>query len=241
MKTLGIIPARYASTRFLGKPLVNIHGKPMIQRVYEQATQAQLLAKTVVATDDMRIFDAVKNFGGEVIMTSATHPSGTDRCAEVLQQYPDFEAIVNIQGDEPFIQPSQIDKTIGILLKNKRIGIATLAKKITNIEFLHNSNVVKVVFDKKMHALYFSRHAIPFVRGVETKDWLKPQDFYKHLGLYAFRTKTLLKIAQLPPSSLEKSESLEQLRWLENGFRIGVALTELETIGIDTPEDLARI
>jgi 3-deoxy-manno-octulosonate cytidylyltransferase (CMP-KDO synthetase) len=241
MKTLGIIPARYASTRFPGKPLIDIHGKTMIQRVYEQATQAQLLQKVVVATDDSRIFDTVKNFGGEVMMTSATHPSGTDRCAEVLQHYPDFDAVVNIQGDEPFIQPAQIDKTITILLKNKQIGIATLAKKITDAAFLHNSNIVKVVFDKKMNALYFSRHAIPFVRGVEAKDWLEHQNFYKHIGLYAFRAKTLLKIAHLPLASLEKSESLEQLRWLENSFRIGVALTDLETIGIDTPEDLERI
>jgi 3-deoxy-manno-octulosonate cytidylyltransferase (CMP-KDO synthetase) len=241
MKTLGIIPARYASTRFPGKPLIDIHGKTMIQRVYEQAAQAQLLQKIVVATDDSRIFDTVKIFGGEVMMTSDAHPSGTDRCAEVLKQYPDFDAVVNIQGDEPFIQPAQIDKTISVLLKNKQIGIATLAKKIVDAAFLHNPNVVKVVFDTKLRALYFSRHAIPFVRGVHEKDWLEQQYFYKHIGLYAFRAKTLLKIAALPPSFLEKSESLEQLRWLENGFKIGVALTDLETIGIDTPEDWKRI
>jgi 3-deoxy-manno-octulosonate cytidylyltransferase (CMP-KDO synthetase) len=240
MKTLGIIPARYASTRFSGKPLVFIQGKTMIQRVYEQAMQANSLQKVVVATDDLRIFEAVKKFGGEVVMTAPTHQSGTDRCAEVLQTYPDFDFVVNIQGDEPFIQPEQINKTVAIL-HQKKVNIATLAKKITENTLLHNPNVVKVVFDKKYKALYFSRHAIPFVRGAEEKDWLVQQDFYKHIGLYAFRAKTLRQLAKLSPSNLEQSESLEQLRWLENGFRIGVALTDLETIGIDTPEDLEKI
>ena len=241
MKTLGIIPARYASTRFPGKPLVDILGKSMIQRVFEQAQKANLIDKVVVATDDQRIFDHVKSFSGEVFLTQANHLSGTDRCAEIAQQLEDFELVVNIQGDEPFIDPQQIDQLVDLLKRNAVFQIATLAKKITNIEDLFSPNVVKLVWTKGMQAIYFSRNPIPFVRNEIQENWLTKQDFYKHLGLYAFRREKLLQVAKLAPSNLEKAESLEQLRWLENGFNIGVGITQIESLGIDTPADLKKI
>lgn len=241
MQTIGIIPSRFDSTRFPGKPLINIGGKTMIQRVYLQAKKAKSLTKVIVATDDIRIYNHVKSFGGEVLMTKTTHQSGTDRCAEVAYNFQDMEAIVNIQGDEPFINPEQINQSIYCLQQNTSINIATLAKKITNSEQIFSPNTVKVVFNLKQEALYFSRNPIPFLRGVEQSEWLNKGLFYKHLGLYAFRRDTLLAITKLPISQYEKMESLEQLRWLENGYKVGISLTDMETIGIDTPEDLERI
>lgn len=238
---LAVIPARWASTRFPGKPLADIGGKTMIQRVYEQICLASKVNHVVVATDDERIFEHVRSFGGEVLMTRADHPSGTDRCAEVAKYFPKAKIILNVQGDEPFIQPEQIDLLADTLLADSKFSVATLAKKIEQPEPLFNPNVVKVVFSEKNGALYFSRHPIPFVRGLEPEKWLSQQIFYKHIGLYAFHRATLLKIARLSPTPLERAESLEQLRWLENGLRIAVGITDLETIGVDAPEDLERV
>jgi 3-deoxy-manno-octulosonate cytidylyltransferase (CMP-KDO synthetase) len=236
---LAIIPARYASTRFPGKPLVAIEGKTMIQRVYEQVQQASLVDEVVVATDDTRIFEHVQSFGGKVALTRADHPSGTDRCAEVAGLFPDAEWVLNVQGDEPFVQPEQVDLLAHTLRQSD--GIATLAKRISDPALLTNPNVVKVVFSATAGALYFSRHPIPLVRGEEVSNWLSKHSFYKHIGLYGFRRNTLLELAALSPSPLEQAESLEQLRWLENGYRIAVGITELETVGIDTPEDLLAL
>lgn len=238
---LGIIPARFASTRFPGKPLIDIGGKSMIRRVYEQASMAKSLDKVVVATDDGRIFEHVRGFGGAVVLTRADHPSGTDRCAEVALHFPEAEIILNIQGDEPFIQPEQIDLLTGILIGRRRFSIATLAKQIEDASLLHNPNVVKAVFSAKQGALYFSRQPIPFLRGLSPEVWLQHHTFYKHIGLYGFRRQALLKVAQLAPTPLERAESLEQLRWLEHGIKIAVGVTEWETVGIDAPEDLLKI
>jgi 3-deoxy-manno-octulosonate cytidylyltransferase (CMP-KDO synthetase) len=235
---LAVIPARWASTRFPGKPLANIAGKSMIQRVLEQVNQSGTVNRAVVATDDARIFRHVQDLGGEVVMTNPEHPSGTDRCAEVAQQFPDAEIVLNVQGDEPFILPQQIDLLANTLLNNNLASIATLAKKIEQPDFLSNPNVVKVVFSEQIGAIYFSRHPIPFVRGYVPENWLEHQAFYKHIGLYGYRKDALMQIAGLSPTPLEKAESLEQLRWLEHGFRIAVGVTEWETLGIDTPEDL---
>lgn len=245
-KTICIIPARYASTRFPGKPLVDIAGKSMIQRVYQQAKRVPDFSAVYVATDDVRIFEHVESFGGQAVMTLDIHQSGTDRCAEVLQILADEEIgfVVNIQGDEPFISPEQIQQLIDII-KDETVEdisqsppLATLAKQITNTQELFNDNVVKVVFDKKFKALYFSRNPIPFVRGKEREEWMKENSFFKHIGLYAYRADVLNTIAKLPSGKLEVAESLEQLRWLENGYAIQCGITEHETIGIDTPEDL---
>ena len=239
MKTLGIIPARFASTRFPGKPLVLIDGKTMLQRVYEQASKSQL-HQVVIATDDTRIFDAATDFGAQAVMTSAHHRSGTDRIAEVAKAF-DAEIVVNIQGDEPFIEPSQINLLVDFLKSHEAIEIATLCKQITDHEQLMSPNVVKVVRNIKQEALYFSRNPIPFLRDVATEKWLLEAAHFKHIGMYAFRKKTLLELAELAATNLEKLENLEQLRWLENGFTIGVIETALETIGIDTPEDLEKL
>ncbi|MDX1911300.1 MAG: 3-deoxy-manno-octulosonate cytidylyltransferase [Saprospiraceae bacterium] len=238
---LAVIPARWASTRFPGKPLAKIHGISMIQRVYQQVKKSERVSKVVVATDDMRIFDHVCAFGGEVMLTRADHPSGTDRCAEVARKFPEAKLILNIQGDEPFVQPEQIDLLADTLTASARFQIATLAKRITDAGMLDNPNIVKAVFSSRQGALYFSRHPIPFVRGLEKVAWLSEIPFYKHIGLYGFRRQALLKIARLSPTLLERAESLEQLRWLEHGFRIAVGVTELETQGVDTPEDLERL
>jgi 3-deoxy-manno-octulosonate cytidylyltransferase (CMP-KDO synthetase) len=238
---LAIIPARWASTRFPGKPLVDIAGKSMIRRVYEQAEKSQLVQKVVVATDDPRILEHVRAFGGTAVLTRAGHPSGTDRCAEVAATFPEADIILNIQGDEPFVQPEQIDLLAQTLLDRPRFQIATLAKRIEQAETLFNPNAVKVVFSPKNGAVYFSRHPIPFVRDAAPENWLERQAFYKHIGLYAFRRSALFRIARLRPTPLERAESLEQLRWLENGLRIAVGITELETIGIDSPEDLKKV
>lgn len=242
MKILGIIPARYASTRFPGKPLTIINGKSMIQRVYEQALKAEMLNDVVVATDDDRIYDAVLSFGGKVVMTSSEHKSGTDRCAEVVKNINDkYEAVVNIQGDEPFINPEQINQ-IASLISQKDSQIASLCKPIKDADELFDNNVVKVVFDIKGNALYFSRHTIPFMRNVENeaRSWMNSHTFYKHIGIYAYKTDVLEQISQLTQSELEMSESLEQLRWLENSYRIIMGITEYESYSIDTPRDVEK-
>lgn len=242
MKILGIIPARYASTRFPGKPLTVINGKTMIQRVYEQSLKAHLLADIVVATDDQRIFDAVKSFGGNVMMTSSEHNSGTDRCCEIVAKVgSEYDAVVNIQGDEPFINPEQINQ-IASLISSDDSQIASLCKPIKDEEELFDNNVVKVVFDKNEKALYFSRQTIPFLRKVEKdeKSWMNARTFYKHIGIYAYKTDVLKNIAALPQSDLELAECLEQLRWLENSYTIKMGITEFESYSIDTPQDVEK-
>ncbi len=239
MNILGIIPARFASTRFPGKPLVNIQGKTMIQRVYEQASQAGL-ANVLVATDDNRILAEVKRFGGEAILTAAHHQSGTDRCYEAYTRYNiPHDFIVNIQGDEPFIQPEQIN-LLTSCFGNPATQLATLIKPIENPTELFNPNSPKVVINQHQEAIYFSRQPIPYLRGSNESTWHQQHTYYKHIGIYGYRADILEQITQLPPSPLEKAESLEQLRWLEHGFKIAVAVTHLETFGIDTPEDLEK-
>jgi 3-deoxy-manno-octulosonate cytidylyltransferase (CMP-KDO synthetase) len=240
MKTLGIIPSRYASTRFPGKPLVQIDGKSMIQRVYEQSSLSKSLDQVVVATDDVRIAEEVKRFGGSYIMTSDTHQSGTDRCAEVVAQLKGYDHVINIQGDEPYINPEQID-LLASCFQEKNVQLATLVKVITSQEELINTNTPKVVLNAAGEALYFSRQTIPHIRSSPEKDWLKAHIFYKHIGIYGYTTTALNEITQLPSSSLERAENLEQLRWLENGYRIQTKITTLETLAIDTPDDLNRI
>lgn len=241
MKFAGIIPARYASTRFPGKPLAMLGNQTVIERVYAQASKE--LDNVWVATDDERIFNAVESFGGRAVMTATTHRSGTDRCYEAMQKaVADVDAVINIQGDEPFIQPSQI-ATLKSLLEQPGNEIATLARKFDpakGYEALANPNTPKVVFDHNMHALYFSRSIIPYVRGCELADWPEKAEFFTHIGLYGYRADALKRIVSLKPSSLEVAESLEQLRWLQNGMTIAVGLTDCDTIGIDTPDDLQR-
>ncbi len=240
MKTLGIIPARFASTRFPGKPLALLKGKPIIQWVWEQAGKSNGLDGLLVATDDERISDCVKSFGGEVFMTRPDHPSGTDRCAEVLRGFPagEWELAINIQGDEPFINPAAIDQLVDLLHAPYSPAIATLARPISSPEHLFNPNVVKVVVSKFGQALYFSRHPLPYNRNLDREAWLSAYTYLQHIGLYGFRGQALLEISKLPPSPLELAESLEQLRWLENGYTIAVGVTDYVSIGIDTPEDL---
>lgn len=242
MKFIGIIPARYASSRFPGKPLVDMDGKTMIQRVYEQVVQA--VDDVCVATDDERIEAAVKAFGGNVVMTSDKHRSGTDRCFEAYQKVGSgFDVVINIQGDEPFIHPEQIE-TIKACFTDDQVQIATLVKPFrSDADFestLFNPNSPKVVVNKKSEAMYFSRSIIPYIRGKKYTEWLSSHVFYKHIGMYAYRADILAEITALPQSTLELAESLEQLRWLENGYKIKVGITEQETIGIDTPEDLEK-
>jgi len=242
-KYIGIIPARYASTRFPGKPLALIQGKPMIQRVYEQASK--VLDRVYVATDDERIFKAVKEFGGRVIMTSTSHSSGTDRCAEAIGRVEQeleeqFDVVLNIQGDEPFIEPRQISLLMECF-EQPETQIATLVKIAALPDEVFNPNRPKVVLGSNQQALYFSRSPVPYVRGAEKENWLQSATYYLHIGLYAFRKEVLLEITRLPQSALEKAESLEQLRWLENGFHIAVRTTAYDSFGIDTPEDLAGL
>ena len=241
MKFIGIIPARYGSTRFPGKPLAEICGKTVIRRVYEQASMA--LDTVVVATDDERIYNAVEAFGGKVVMTGTHHKSGTDRVQEAYEKWGQaYDVIVNIQGDEPFIQPQQLE-AIKACFQEPSTQIATLVKPFTEddgIAALRNPNSPKVVVDDKMRALYFSRSVVPYLRGVEPDEWLAHHTFYKHIGLYAYRPEVLREITALPQSPLEMAESLEQLRWLQAGYHIQVGISEVETIGIDTPEDLVR-
>ena len=238
----GIIPARYASSRFPGKPLVMIGNKPMIQRVYELALET--LNLVYVATDDVRIFDAVSSFGGKVIMTSPDHLSGTDRCAEAVSIVNRdtgtlVDIVINIQGDEPFIKSEQINLLMECF-DDETVEIATLIRKAEPGEDIFNPNQPKVILNSAGDAIYFSRAAIPFIRDAEKNEWSRKHDFYKHIGLYAYRTETLKKITLLPRSKLEMSESLEQNRWIENGYRIRTAVTLWESIGIDTPEDLEK-
>ncbi len=241
MKFVGIIPARYASTRFPAKPLAILGGKQVVQRVYEQASK--VLNDVYVATDDQRIVDAVESFGGKVIMTASSHKSGTDRCCEAINKIDeDFDVIINIQGDEPFVDPSQL-KTLIACFDDLDTQIATLVKpfnKDSAWDELCNPNIPKVVLDKNNFALYFSRSIIPYMRGEDEAEWLKKHTYFKHIGLYAYRLGVLKEITALPQSSLEIIESLEQLRWLENGYKIKVGTTNIETIGIDTPEDLKK-
>lgn len=242
MKFIAIIPARYASTRFPGKPLAMLGGKTVIQRVYEQAIS--VLPEAYVATDDERIFQTVSDFGGRAIMTRNDHKSGTDRIEEAVEklyaQHPSApDVIINIQGDEPFVQPSQIE-TLCHLFDDPETQIGTLGKPFENMEAVENPNSPKIVCDKRGFALYFSRSVIPFVRGEEREKWFGHFPYLKHLGLYAYRREVLREVTQLPQSPLELAESLEQLRWLENGYRIRVGLTDVETVGIDTPADLQR-
>lgn len=241
MKFIAIIPARYASTRFPGKPLAVLGGKTMIQRVYEQV--AGVLDDAVVATDDERIYEAVKAFGGKVMMTSTEHRSGTDRCREAYTKVGEkYDVVVNVQGDEPFIQASQLE-ALKRCFENPATQIATLVKPFKaedGLAALENPNSPKVVLDEASQALYFSRSVIPYLRNVPREEWLMKHTFYKHIGIYAFRAEVLREVTALPQSTLEKAESLEQLRWLENGYKIGVGVTDIETIGIDTPEDLEK-
>ncbi|HEX2786699.1 MAG TPA: 3-deoxy-manno-octulosonate cytidylyltransferase [Ignavibacteria bacterium] len=235
MKVLGVIPARYGSTRFPGKALADINGKPMIQWCYESSLKSKLIDKLIVATDDKRIFDAVKRFGGEVVMTSRKHRSGTDRIAEAAKKFK-CDIVVNIQGDEPFIDYRIIDKAIDALKKDRTVQVSTAARKITDKKEINNPNNVKVVFDDEFRALYFSRSAIPFNR-----DSLKNVSYYKHYGLYVYRKNYLMKITKMPESRLEKTEKLEQLRVLENGGKIKIVLTNKDSISIDTSEDLKGV
>ena len=238
MKLMSIIPARYASTRFPGKPLAVLGGKTVIQRVYEQVSS--VLSDVYVATDDERIFKCVESFGGKAVMTRADHKSGTDRIQEAVEKIAtEADVIINVQGDEPFIHPSQI-KTLMALFDAPETQIGTLGKPFDNIEAVSNPNSPKIVTDNRGFALYFSRSIIPYIRGKQQDEWFGEYPFLKHLGIYAYRREVLKEVTQLPQSSLEKAESLEQLRWLQNGYRIRVGLTDIETVGIDTPEDLAR-
>lgn len=243
MKIIGIIPARYASTRFPGKPLVDIRGKSMIQRVYEQASKCTALAEVVVATDDVRIVEHVKTFG-KVVMTDPGHMSGTDRCLEAITlfsagRYADQDVIINIQGDEPFIHPLQIELLIGAFA-SPEVGIASLCKKIESQEELFDENTVKVVMNHKKHAIYFSRSPIPFFRDLPRERWHEKGNYYKHIGMYGYRIGTLKEICNLSRSMLEKTESLEQLRWIENGYHIMMNETGMQHLSIDTPEDLKK-
>lgn len=239
MKVVGIIPARYASTRFPGKPLALIKGKPMIQRVYEQALKSKLDA-VVIATDDVRIADAVMDFGGQYVMTSPNHRSGTDRCCEALDLLKTkYDAVVNIQGDEPFIDPKQIDLLVDLIVRDDT-SLASLAKRIDDADELFSPNAVKVVVNQEGNAMYFSRNPIPFMRNVDRYEWLVKGRFYKHIGIYAYKADVLHQVAHMEPSALEQAESLEQLRWLENGLAIRMALSDAENISIDTPDDLHR-
>lgn len=238
MTFTAIIPARYASTRFPGKPLALLGGKPVIQHVYEQALKA--LPEAWVATDDDRIFRAVEAFGGKAVMTRADHKSGTDRIEEAAEKIGiDDGVIVNVQGDEPFIHPSQIE-TVCRQFDEPATQIATLGKPFASMEAVENPNSPKIVTDVNGFALYFSRSVIPFVRGKERAEWLAAYPYLKHIGIYAYRREVLREITRLPQSPLELAESLEQLRWLQNGYRIRVGITDIETVGIDTPEDLKR-
>ena len=239
MKTVGIIPSRYASTRFPGKPLAMIKGKTMIHRVCEQAWKSKL-DTVVVATDDMRIADEVLSFGGQYVLTDPNHRSGTDRCREALDMLDDaYDAVVNIQGDEPFIDPKQINLLVD-LISQEEVQLASLAKRIDDEDELFSPNTVKVVMDKAHKALYFSRNPIPFMRGVAREEWIEKGNFYQHIGIYAYKAATLRQIAEMQPSALEMAESLEQLRWLENGLRIQMAVTTSENVSIDIPSDLAK-
>ena len=242
MNILGIIPARYNSTRFPGKPLADINGKAMIQRVYEQSVKSAKLSKVVIATDDDRIYNVIKDFGGEAMMTSPQHQSGTDRCAEIIRNDASnqWDVAINIQGDEPYIQPEQIDLLCSLFTSDKT-QIATLVKKITSVDELFNHNNVKAILNNRNETIYFSRSPIPYNKNFPEQEWLKYSTYYKHIGIYGYRTEVLKTIAQLPKTNLEITESLEQLRWIENGYCIKAEITLQESIAIDTPEDLMKV
>ncbi|MCM1110620.1 MAG: 3-deoxy-manno-octulosonate cytidylyltransferase [Clostridium sp.] len=244
MKFIGIIPARYASTRFPGKPLADMLGKPMIQRVYERVVAALGPDNVAVATDDRRILEAVEAFGGRAVMTSETHRSGTDRCHEAyIRLGSDADVVINIQGDEPFIDPGQIRQLAGCFDETGEVEIATLIRPFPadgTIDELRDPNRPKVVVDNEGNALMFSRSVIPYLRGVDERLWPSSFGFHTHIGMYGYRAATLARLVALPPSPLETAESLEQLRWLSNGFRIRTAVSTAPTIGIDTPGDMAR-
>ena len=242
MNIIGIVPARFGSTRFPGKPLADINGKSMIQRVYEQCIQATRLSRLVIATDDERIFNHVNDFGGNAVITSPQHQSGTDRCAEIMEKIgvEKWDVVINIQGDEPYIHPEQIDLLCSTF-DSEETKVATLVKKITSIDELFNHNNVKVILNKQKEAIYFSRTPIPYNRNFPEQEWLKYSTYYKHIGIYGYRTLTLLELSKLAKTNLEVTESLEQLRWIENGYSIRAEITSLESIAIDTPDDLLRI
>jgi len=239
MKILGIIPARMASTRFPAKALATIGDKSMIQRVFEQASAAKSLDKLIVATDHQDIYDHVQEFGGKVVMTSEQHPSGTDRCREAMENEKEvYDYVINIQGDEPFIEPDTIDELASLL--NGEAQLATLVNQVREASLLFNPTIMKVVFNKRNEALYFSRECIPYLRNQDKQEWIRHHTFYKHVCIYAYRADILQEVTRLPVSDLEKAESLEQLRWLENGYPIKIGMTKHESISIDTPEDLER-
>ena len=237
---LGIIPARYGSSRFPGKPLIDILGKSMIQRVYEQAKKSSLLTDIVVATDDERIFKHVENFGGKVVYTKEDHPSGTDRCFEAFKKVgQSFDYIINIQGDEPFIDPTQIDLLCEVCKGTTEL--ATLMIPVDSHEVLFDMGEVKITLNSNMEALYFSRMVIPFIKGKPQEEWHKHHQYYRHVGMYAYRADILEQVTKLKPSALELAESLEQLRWLENGFKVKCAITNFDSHCIDTPEDIEKV
>lgn len=237
----GIIPARWASTRFPGKPLADIGGKTMLRRVYEQASRSRSLQAVVVATDDDRIAEHVRSFGGRVVMTAADHPSGTDRCQEALLKLDtSFDYVINIQGDEPFIEPEQIDELASVL-ENGKVELATQMIEVDSHEILFDRGEVKIVLNDRSEALYFSRMPIPFLKGVDEKEWHTRHRYYRHVGMYAYRADILEQITRLPVSPLEKAESLEQLRWLEHGYRIRCVSTRFDSHCIDTPADIEKV
>lgn len=239
MKALGIIPSRYGSSRFPGKPLVEIAGKSMIQRVYERSVQSKL-TKVVVATDDERIFDHVVGFGGQAVMTSSDHHTGTDRCVEafnIIGEY--YDCVINIQGDEPVINPTQLD-LLAFCFNDMNCEIATLATKVKSNDILFDPSKIKVVVDANKQALYFSRFPIPY-QQVPEEQWLENHAYLKHVGIYGFRPQVLKLLGKLQPSSLEKAESLEQLRWMQNGYKIQVKITEFDSISVDIPKDIDRV
>jgi 3-deoxy-manno-octulosonate cytidylyltransferase (CMP-KDO synthetase) len=239
MSIIGIIPARYASTRYPGKPLIDIKGKTMLQRVYEQSAKAHLIQEVIIATDDVRIADHAKSFGAKVFMTKTDHPSGTDRCFEAYQLYGKrFEHVINIQGDEPFLDPEQINSLAQVC--DPSVEIATQMTRCSDYESLFDKGEVKITLNVKHEALYFSRNVIPFIKGKEEKEWHKHFAYYRHVGMYAYRVDILEKITKLKPSALENAESLEQLRWLENGYKIKCVETDFDSHCIDTPEDVEK-
>lgn len=241
MKIVGIIPARYGSTRFPGKPLIEIKGKKMIERVWEQANKAEMLDKVIVATDDERILQACMEFGGDAVMTSTAHPTGTDRCAEVLSLLEEsYDYVLNVQGDEPFIDPIQINN-LAKFISDGEMDIATLAMPLRDQKKLFNENVVKVVRDRNNRAMYFSRQPIPHIRGLIKEDWIDSNLFFKHIGMYAFRSEVLKALSTIDTAEIERAESLEQLRWLYHGYSIGIMETSIESFSVDTPDDLHHI
>jgi 3-deoxy-manno-octulosonate cytidylyltransferase (CMP-KDO synthetase) len=242
MKILGIVPARFNSTRFPGKPLADINGKSMIQRVFEQCSLSKKLSKVIIATDDERIATHVREFGGQLMMTSPQHQSGTDRCAEIFSNDAanGWDVVINIQGDEPYIHPEQIDLLCSVF-EDSNAAIATLVKKITSPDELFNHNNVKVILNKRGEAIYFSRSPVPYNRNFPEQEWLKYSTYYKHIGIYGYRPEVLKEISLLPKTNLEITESLEQLRWIENGYTLRAEVTSMESIAIDTPEDLLKV